>query len=103
MGVIGAFRLQSFFYSMNFRVRQIQATNRHFFSVNDNPFSIKPIAVWILISEKGTSVFLVLNLFSFFKKEKIMVAKYQHFTLSGVFQINLPDIDFTNKPCNLPQ
>ena len=38
------------------------------------------------MSEKGTSVFLILNLFTFFKKDKIMVQKYQHFMLSGNFR-----------------
>ena len=74
-----------------------------FFSGNHNSFSVKPTVAWIMISEKGTSVFLVLNLFTFFKKDKIMVAKYQHSCYQGYFQVNLPDIDFTNEPCDVPQ
>ena len=58
---------------MNFEVRQKPT----FFPGNNNPFSTKATVVWIKISEKGGSVFLVLNLFTFFKKGKIMVPKYQ--------------------------
>ena len=44
-----------------------------FFSGKNNPLSIDPTVVWIKISKKGTSIFLVLNLFTFFKKGKRMV------------------------------
>ena len=37
------------------------------------------------LSEKGASFLLVLNLFTFFEKDKIMVPKYQHLMLPGVF------------------
>ena len=60
-----------------------------FFSWNKNPFSIKPTFVWIKISEKGGSIFLVLNLFTFFKNGKRMVPIYQHLMLLDYFQINL--------------
>ena len=43
--------LQSFLYSMNFQIRQIQTKKQHLFSGNNNPFSIKPTVVWIKISE----------------------------------------------------
>ena len=82
---MGVSRLQLFLYSINFQIRQIQATNQRCFSGNDNPFSIKPTVVRIKTSEKWTSVFLVLNLFTFFEKDKTMVPKYQHLMLSGVF------------------
>ena len=57
------------------------------------------------LSEKGASFLLVLNLFTFFEKDKIMVPKYQHLMLPGDFQINLPDIEFTDEavvPCDVP-
>ena len=101
---MGVSRLQLFLYSINFQIRQIQATNQRCFSGNDNPFSIKPTVVRIKTSEKWTSVFLVLNLFTFFEKDKTMVPKNQHLMLSGYFQINVPDIDFTDEaviPCDV--
>ena len=65
-----------------------KATSSHkptFFSGNNNPLSIEPTVVWIKIPKKGTSVFLVLNLFTFFKKGKTMVPKYQHLMQSRLF------------------
>ena len=49
---MGVSRLQLFLYSINFQIRQIQATNQRCFSGNDNPFSIKPTVVRIKTSEK---------------------------------------------------
>ena len=54
--------------------------------------------MWIKISEKGTSIFLVLNLSTFFKVGKKMVPKYQHLILPEVFSDKVtPDIEFTHE------
>ena len=59
--------------------------------------------MWIKISGKGGSIFLVLNLFTFFKKGKIMVPKDAIKVFPDKF---IPEIDFTDKPvvpCDVPE
>ena len=63
--------------------------------------------MWIKISEKGGSIFWLLNILYFFKKGKTMVPKYHHLVLSEVFPDKCnPDIDFTDKavvPFDVPE
>ena len=54
--------------------------------------------MWIKIYEKKTSVFSVLNLFTFFKAGEIMVSKYEHLMPPGVFPDKIiPVIHFTDE------
>ena len=53
VGIMHASRLWSF-YSINFQIRQIPATNQNFPGKN-NPFSISLTVVWVEISEENIS------------------------------------------------
>ena len=100
MGIIGTSGLWTFVHFINFQIRQTPATNQHFFLVITTLFLLNLVLLCGLrfLKKKNPSIFLVLNLFTFFKVGKIIVSKYGQLMLPGVFPDKITsDIDFTDE------
>ena len=86
-----------FVYSINFQTAKLQP-QINIFPGNNNLFLLSLALCGSRFLKIKTSVFLVSNPFTFFKVVKIMLSKYAHLMLPGVFQDNVtPVIDCADK------
>ena len=89
-----------FYIPLTFKYNIFQPQT-NIFPGNNNPFSLKPsTVVWVTISEKKTHQFSrsEISLYTYFKVGEIMVSKFEHLMLPGVFpDKTTPVIDFADK------